>query len=125
MSEAAALYLLDIEGTTTSVGFVFDVLFPFARSQAAGFLASQGATAEVIETLALLAADALEVLQGRFAALTRKADGSCIVSMGLPSLAISPKVTATSDTTPLNGARTLKNPVWVCAARVWACWACT
>ena len=58
MSEAAALYLLDIEGTTTSVGFVFDVLFPFARSQAAGFLASQGATAEVIETLALLAADA-------------------------------------------------------------------
>ena len=58
MSEGAALYLLDIEGTTTSVGFVFDVLFPFARSQAAAFLAAQGATAEVEETLALLAADA-------------------------------------------------------------------
>ena len=58
MSEGAALYLLDIEGTTTSVGFVFDVLFPFARSQAAGFLAAQGATAEVEETLALLASDA-------------------------------------------------------------------
>lgn len=58
MSEPAAVYLLDIEGTTTSVGFVFDVLFPFARAHAAGFLAQEGSTSEVVETLALLAADA-------------------------------------------------------------------
>lgn len=59
MSEAVSVYLLDIEGTTTSVGFVFDVLFPFARQHVAGFLAANGATPEVEATLALLAADAL------------------------------------------------------------------
>jgi len=59
MSEGAAVYLLDIEGTTTSVGFVFDVLFPFARQHVAGFLTAQGATVEVGETLAMLTADAL------------------------------------------------------------------
>jgi len=79
MSEGAAVYLLDIEGTTTSVGFVFDVLFPFARQHVAGFLTAQGATVEVGDTLAILTADALseraagldcpEVLEGatRFA----------------------------------------------------------
>jgi enolase-phosphatase E1 len=30
--------LLDIEGTTTPIAFVHDVLFPFARAHLAGFL---------------------------------------------------------------------------------------
>jgi enolase-phosphatase E1 len=30
--------LTDIEGTTTSIGFVFDVLFPYARRHIAGFV---------------------------------------------------------------------------------------
>jgi enolase-phosphatase E1 len=35
---AARGILLDIEGTTSSVAFVYDVLFPFARRELAGFL---------------------------------------------------------------------------------------
>lgn len=59
MSEPFAVYLLDIEGTTTSVGFVFDVLFPFAREHVDGFLAAHGGMPEVETSLALLAADAM------------------------------------------------------------------
>lgn len=33
----------DIEGTTTSVSFVYDVLFPFARKRLADFVACHGA----------------------------------------------------------------------------------
>jgi len=33
--------LLDIEGTTSSVSFVYDVMFPFVRRELAGFLADQ------------------------------------------------------------------------------------
>lgn len=32
--------LLDIEGTTTSIAFVYDVLFPYARQQVAAYLAA-------------------------------------------------------------------------------------
>ena len=31
-------FLLDIEGTTTPITFVYDVLFPFARRELPGFL---------------------------------------------------------------------------------------
>jgi enolase-phosphatase E1 len=34
-------YLLDIEGTTTPVSFVYDVLFPYAREHVASFLERQ------------------------------------------------------------------------------------
>lgn len=37
MSSPAAL-LLDIEGTTTSISFVYDALFPYARARLAAFL---------------------------------------------------------------------------------------
>ncbi len=37
MSDPAAL-LLDIEGTTTSISFVYDALFPYARARLAAFL---------------------------------------------------------------------------------------
>ncbi len=46
--------MLDIEGTTTPVSFVFEVLFPFAREAVAGFLAAQGQEPEVQADLALL-----------------------------------------------------------------------
>ncbi len=46
--------LLDIEGTTTPVSFVFEVLFPFAREAVAGFLAAQGQEPEVQADLELL-----------------------------------------------------------------------
>lgn len=41
----------DIEGTTTSVSFVYDVLFPYAREHLAGFVARHGAEAGVREQL--------------------------------------------------------------------------
>lgn len=49
--------LLDIEGTTTPVAYVFEVLFPFARDHAAAFLAKHGREAAVQADLALLRQD--------------------------------------------------------------------
>src|SRR6266571_5240025 len=46
--------LLDIEGTTTPIAFVKDVLFPFARRNAASFLAAHRHEPEVQADLALL-----------------------------------------------------------------------
>ena len=46
--------LLDIEGTTTPIAFVKDVLFPFARRNAAAFLAAHRHEPEVAADLALL-----------------------------------------------------------------------
>jgi enolase-phosphatase E1 len=57
--------LLDIEGTTTPVDFVFGVLFPFARDQAAAFLTAHGSEAAVQADLALLRQEyAADVAQG-------------------------------------------------------------
>lgn len=46
--------LLDIEGTTTPVDFVFKVLFPYARDRVADFLATHGTDSEVQADLELL-----------------------------------------------------------------------
>jgi enolase-phosphatase E1 len=46
--------LLDVEGTTTPIAFVTDVLFPFARKNAASFLASHGNEPDVRRDVALL-----------------------------------------------------------------------
>ena len=43
--------LLDIEGTTTPIDFVFKVLFPYARSQAERFLELHGSLPDVLEDL--------------------------------------------------------------------------
>jgi len=44
--------LTDIEGTTSSISFVKDVLFPYARSRLAGFVAEHAADPAVAEALA-------------------------------------------------------------------------
>lgn len=46
--------LLDIEGTTTPVAFVYDVLFPFARTRLQEFLGDAGHRDAVRDVLALL-----------------------------------------------------------------------
>ena len=46
--------LLDIEGTTTPIDFVFKVLFPYARSHAQQFLDRHGSSPDVLEDLSLL-----------------------------------------------------------------------
>ncbi|HEX3134491.1 MAG TPA: acireductone synthase [Planctomycetota bacterium] len=51
--------MLDIEGTTTSISFVFDVLFPYAAKAIPDFLRTSGARPELAETIALIRKDAL------------------------------------------------------------------
>ena len=43
----AACVLLDIEGTTTPIAFVYDVLFPFARASVRQFLSDYGSSPDV------------------------------------------------------------------------------
>lgn len=54
--------LLDIEGTTTPIAFVHDVLFPFARTRVRAFLESHGEEAEVRRARDLLVAEHAEDL---------------------------------------------------------------
>jgi len=49
--------LTDIEGTTTAVSFVFDVLFPYARERMAGFVAGHADDPAVRAELAAVATD--------------------------------------------------------------------
>lgn len=56
-SNSAHALLLDIEGTTTPVDYVFGVLFPFARSQAAEFLQQHGHESAVQQDLECLRQD--------------------------------------------------------------------
>ncbi len=46
--------LLDIEGTTTPISFVHDVLFPYARTHMREFLHAQAESAQVHETACML-----------------------------------------------------------------------
>lgn len=50
--------LTDIEGTTTAVSFVFEVLFPYARTHMAEFLAAHAGDPAVREQLAAVAREA-------------------------------------------------------------------
>ena len=47
-------FLLDIEGTTTPISFVFDVLFPYARLHLPEFLAHNSNSPEVLSDLTML-----------------------------------------------------------------------
>lgn len=53
-ADTATAILLDIEGTTTPVSYVFEVLFPFARDNVEAFLETCGEEADVRADLALL-----------------------------------------------------------------------
>jgi enolase-phosphatase E1 len=49
--------LLDIEGTTSSVSFVYDVMFPYVRRELVTFLRKQSVSPEVVEALERTAKD--------------------------------------------------------------------
>jgi enolase-phosphatase E1 len=49
--------LLDIEGTTTPISFVYDILFPFARTELAGYLRNNGSQPRVREILGQIKRD--------------------------------------------------------------------
>ena len=46
-AEHIAIVLLDIEGTTTPISFVHDVLFPYARARVGSFLESHASDDDV------------------------------------------------------------------------------
>ncbi len=54
MTGAPAFILLDIDGTTTPVDLVFQVLFPDARARVLAFLEAHGAETEVVRDLVAL-----------------------------------------------------------------------
>jgi enolase-phosphatase E1 len=58
ISFTGRMVLLDIEGTTTSISFVHDILFPYARLHSGPFLEENATTAEVLNALDLMAQDA-------------------------------------------------------------------
>jgi enolase-phosphatase E1 len=70
--------LLDIEGTTTAISFVFDVLFPYAAKAIPDFLRSHAGRPEVAEAIGLILADAtpaersLEPYAGALAVVQRQ-----------------------------------------------------
>ncbi|HJX92818.1 MAG TPA: acireductone synthase [Pyrinomonadaceae bacterium] len=58
--------LLDIEGTTTPISFVHDVLFPYSRLHLESFLSQHGDSSEVAFDLALLSEEHMvDVSEGR------------------------------------------------------------
>ena len=52
MSAASAFVLLDVEGTTTPVDFVFQVLFPYARAHVGEFLEAHASDPDVAADVA-------------------------------------------------------------------------
>jgi enolase-phosphatase E1 len=58
MAWSGRVILLDIEGTVSEIAFVHQVLFPYARQNVAGFLASHLARPEIQDVLELMAKDA-------------------------------------------------------------------
>lgn len=57
---AVRVVLLDIEGTTTPIDFVYNVLFPYARSHLVEFLERHGSLSEVEQDLVQLRLEHLE-----------------------------------------------------------------
>ncbi len=57
--------LMDIEGTTTSIAFVHEVLFPYASKNLSAFVAEQQSTPEVQAVLASVKQTAAEEGQGK------------------------------------------------------------
>ncbi len=60
LSAPVRAILLDIEGTTTPLDFVYQVLFPYARSHAQEFVVRHGASPDVREDLNALREENLE-----------------------------------------------------------------
>jgi enolase-phosphatase E1 len=57
ISPSIRTVLLDIEGTTSSIAFVYDVMFPYARSHVESFLLENSDRADVRESISLLETD--------------------------------------------------------------------
>lgn len=103
MSPAPAL-LLDVEGTTTPISFVSDVLFPFARARLRGFLEAHGAEPDVAAQLEALARDRLREPAGDAAPPWDAAD-----RLGSACAYLEWQMQRDRKTTPL---KTLQGRIW-------------
>ena len=87
----ATALLLDIEGTTTPISFVYQVLFPYAAQALPAFLAAQAGRAEVGQAIDLVLADAvpderhLPRVDGALAVVRRQMQGD-VKATGLKAL---------------------------------------
>jgi enolase-phosphatase E1 len=79
------VYLLDIEGTTSSVRFVYDVLFPYARKHFASFLAHNQHVPEVQAAIAQMTGQSHTSLDSALAEANRLMDADA-KQTGLKSL---------------------------------------
>jgi enolase-phosphatase E1 len=68
--------LLDIEGTTTPVEFVYHVLFPYARAHAAEYLARHHGSADCREAVALLRKESGVAQDAKGSGVAQDAKGS-------------------------------------------------
>lgn len=77
MSHPIKGILLDIEGTTSSIDFVYDVMFPYARKNFAAFLQSNFSSEPVQAALPLLATDLkMDSVEAMFAECDRNTHDS-------------------------------------------------
>ncbi len=58
MTQPLKAILLDIEGTTSSIEFVYNVMFPFAKNHVAAFLNQHWQRSDVQEAVQFVANDA-------------------------------------------------------------------
>lgn len=77
--------LLDIEGTTSSIAFVYDVMFPFARQHVLEFLESNRQRPDVQEAIEQLAIDAGYANTQAWSVATASSDISSNESNAQPS----------------------------------------
>jgi enolase-phosphatase E1 len=75
-------FLLDVEGTTTPITFVYDVLFPYARRRLAGFLHAHAGDAEVRDALRRLRQEHRSDVEGNLAPPPWPADGDVDPAIG-------------------------------------------
>jgi len=72
----AAAILLDIEGTTTPISFVYEVLFPYARANAKRFLERHLSSPEVLDDVSRLCDEHAEDLRSELNPPSLQASGS-------------------------------------------------
>ena len=72
----AAAILLDIEGTTTPISFVYEVLFPYARANAKRFLERHLSSPEVLDDVSRLCDEHAEDLRNELNPPSLQASGS-------------------------------------------------
>lgn len=74
-SRGVRAFLLDVEGTTTPIAFVYDVLFPYARRGLAGFLRAHARDPEVRDALQRLRQEHRSDVEGNLVPPPWPADG--------------------------------------------------